>query len=214
MKIPEGMNESEVVESIQKVARNLAPSFVFGYLSSEDIEQEAVIFGIEALEKFDSTKSALETFLYTCVRNRLISYKRDNFHRSSPPCKCEICRNAETEAEGMNCPRFAAWMERNRAKKVIMEPLSMSRKVGPGKEHPTSKTVVIQNDNGYDISEVVARRELLRIIDEHLPISYRIDYCRMLEGLSVAKPKREKLLEIIKDIIREHYHGEETWETE
>jgi hypothetical protein len=208
------MRESEVLESIQKVARNLASSFVFGYLSVEDIEQEAVIFGIEALEKFDASKSALETFLYTCVRNRLISYKRDNFHRSSPPCKCEICRAAKTESEAMNCPRFAAWMERNRAKKTIMEPLSISRKTGPGKEHPSSNKVIVQKDNNCDIAEIVARRELLRIIDEHLPISYRVDYCRLLEGLSVAKPKREKLLEVIKEIIREYYRGEETWETE
>ena len=80
MKIPEGLNETEVVDTINKIATKLAPKYVFASYEIEDIKQEAFLIGIEALDRYDSSKP-LENFLYTHISNRLKNFKRDNYYR-------------------------------------------------------------------------------------------------------------------------------------
>jgi DNA-directed RNA polymerase specialized sigma24 family protein len=80
MEIPFGMNEEEVESIILKVAQKLAPKYVFASYNVEDIEQEAFIIALEALDRYDTDKP-LENFLYTHVNNRLKNFKRDNYYR-------------------------------------------------------------------------------------------------------------------------------------
>ena len=80
MEIPSGMSEDEVKSTILKVAKKLAPKYVFASYSVEDIEQEAFIIALEALGRYDTDKP-LENFLYTHVNNRLKNFKRDNYYR-------------------------------------------------------------------------------------------------------------------------------------
>ena len=80
MKIPDHMDETYVVSTITKVAQKLAPKYVFASYDIEDIEQEAFIIALEALERYDSDKP-LENFLYSHVNNRLKNFKRDNYYR-------------------------------------------------------------------------------------------------------------------------------------
>ena len=80
MKIPEHMDEAHVLSVITKVAQKLAPKYVFASYDIEDIEQEAFIIALEALERYHSDKP-LENFLYTHVNNRLKNFKRDNYYR-------------------------------------------------------------------------------------------------------------------------------------
>jgi DNA-directed RNA polymerase specialized sigma24 family protein len=80
MEIPSGMSEEEVKSIILKVAQKLAPKYVFASYDVEDIEQEAFIIALEALERYDTDKP-LENFLYTHVNNRLKNFKRDNYYR-------------------------------------------------------------------------------------------------------------------------------------
>jgi len=80
MKIPNSMTESEVSETISKVARRLAPKFTFGPYDVEDIFQEAFIIGIEGLDKYDEARP-LSNFMFTHISNRLKNFKRDNYYR-------------------------------------------------------------------------------------------------------------------------------------
>lgn len=80
MIIPQNMSEDEVISTIMRVARKLAPKFVFASYEEEDIIQEAFIIGIEGLEKYDSSRP-LSNFMFTHISNRLKNFKRDNYYR-------------------------------------------------------------------------------------------------------------------------------------
>lgn len=80
MKIPESLSEHEVINTITKVARKLAPKYVFASYEVEDIEQEAFMMGVEGLKRYDTNKP-LENFMYTHINNRLKNFKRDNYYR-------------------------------------------------------------------------------------------------------------------------------------
>lgn len=68
------------MDTITKVARFLAPKFVFASYDIDDIFQEAFIMGIDGLEKYDE-KRPLSNFLFTHISNRLKNFKRNNYYR-------------------------------------------------------------------------------------------------------------------------------------
>ena len=74
------MTEQDVVDTITKVARHLAPKYVFASYDIDDIFQEAFILGIEGLNKYDE-KRPLSNFLFTHISNRLKNFKRNNYYR-------------------------------------------------------------------------------------------------------------------------------------
>lgn len=80
MKIPDNMTEQEVIDTISRVSRHLAPKFVFASYDIEDIFQEAFIIGIEGLDKYDETRP-LSNFMFTHISNRLKNFKRNNYYR-------------------------------------------------------------------------------------------------------------------------------------
>ncbi len=51
--------------------------------------------------------------------------------------------------------------------------------------------------------------DIFRIIDIELPVDLRTDFLRMKQGVLISKPRREKIEEIIVEILREN--GYETW---
>ncbi len=80
MKIPKGMNETEVVDTILKISKKLAHRYTFASYEAEDIEQEAFLIGITGLQKYDQSRP-LENFMYVHINNRLKTFKRDNYYR-------------------------------------------------------------------------------------------------------------------------------------
>lgn len=80
MKIPEGLDEQQVYSIITKIAKRLAPKYVFSGYEVEDIEQEAFLIGIAGLEKYDPSRP-LENFMHIHINNRLKTFKRDNYYR-------------------------------------------------------------------------------------------------------------------------------------
>ena len=74
------LDEKQVTETITRVAKKLAPKFVFASYEVDDIEQEAFLMGGEALHRYDSSKP-LENFMYAHISNRLKNFKRDNYYR-------------------------------------------------------------------------------------------------------------------------------------
>tara|TARA_R110001599_G_scaffold242456_1_gene442062 strand:+ start:530 stop:1051 length:522 start_codon:yes stop_codon:yes gene_type:complete len=80
MEFPEGLDQDFAMEVITKVAKRLAPKYIFSGYEIEDIEQEAFLIGVAGLAKYD-TERPLENFIYTHINNRLKTFKRDNFYR-------------------------------------------------------------------------------------------------------------------------------------
>ena len=80
MRIPSNLTQDEVVSTITKVCKKLAPKYVFASYEIEDIEQEAFMMGVEGLNRYDTNKP-LENFMYTHINNRLKNFKRDNYYR-------------------------------------------------------------------------------------------------------------------------------------
>jgi len=80
MNVPDGINEEEAYKVIMRVAKRLAPKYVFATYEVEDIEQEAFLIGVAGLEKYDKSRP-LENFMYTHINNRLKTFKRDNYYR-------------------------------------------------------------------------------------------------------------------------------------
>ena len=80
MQVPDGVDEEDAYNTIMKVAKRLAPKYVFATYEVEDIEQEAFLIGIAGLAKYDKSRP-LENFMYIHINNRLKTFKRDNYYR-------------------------------------------------------------------------------------------------------------------------------------
>ena len=76
------MTEQQVLEIIERVASRYAHKFRFGYYTAEDIKQEAIIIGMEALNRYDEARP-LENFLAVHIKNRLNNFKRDKYYRQT-----------------------------------------------------------------------------------------------------------------------------------
>jgi len=78
MKIPQGMNEQQVVEQINIVVNRISPKYTFKGYEVEDIKQEAFMICMDALDRYDASRP-LENFLSVHLSNRLKNFVRDNF---------------------------------------------------------------------------------------------------------------------------------------
>lgn len=74
IKIPEGTTQEEVIQIIQWAAKKVCTKISIPNYEVEDIQQEAYIWCIEALEKYNG--SNLKTFLYTHIKNRVLNLLR------------------------------------------------------------------------------------------------------------------------------------------
>lgn len=185
IKLPPNLTENEVLVAIEEVVNRLAPGFAFGYYDEDDLKQEGRIFAMEALPRYDSNRgTSLKTFLHNHVKNRYINLKRDKYLRPAP--------------KNITQDKLDEWMKRNGSKRSLIDTLDISddRNEPPSFES-NSFTNALQN------------KELLHIIDVNLPVEYRGDYRCLLEDVKLPKNRRIKLVEILKEIINEHFTREE-----
>jgi DNA-directed RNA polymerase specialized sigma24 family protein len=188
MNYPHNLTETEVMAAMDKAIALLAQTFVFGYFDSNDIRQEAYIFGLEALPRYDPGRP-LENFLYTHIKNRLINFKRDKYHRTDPPCK--ICAEHGKHQDGSICPKYTAWKKRNASKQNLMRPQDIQTADDSDRSMKMNQSVV------DDVNII----ECLELIDLHLDVELRSTYIRMRYGESVPKAKRLKVEEAVKEIL-------------
>lgn len=191
MKVPEGMTEQQVIDTIDVVMGRLSKKMKFGYHEIEDIRQQGFQYALEILEKetYDP-KKPLENFLQTHIKNQLINYKRNNFIRSEKPCAgCVFFDKSKAKStkgewcgafdDPDSCKKYKGWRTRNDSKKSVMCPIDID--VVP------NDTLVGEND----VSSKASFNELKNTIDELLPADLRADYLRMLDGVSIPKSRRE-----------------------
>lgn len=200
--LPYDLTIEEVTEAIEKVVRVLAPSFVFGFYDLEDIQQEARLEGWRVLSKYDplineegKQTRPLANFLYRCIKNRLILLKRDKYRRTEPVCK--DCHGAEPgrtgHANGEYCKKYLAWKKRNDSKANLARPLGMAHLEDCERE-----------DGGKGVENVIEGKEIFSLIDRYLPIEHRAVYLMIKSGQRVSKAKKELVMDLIQEIIREH----------
>ena len=208
MKIPKGMNEEQVLTAIENVVNALARNFRFGYFDTDDMKQQGRMYTLEGIPKYNPEVGPLENFLRTHIRNRFINLKRNKLTRYQPPCvdcpfydpECKVSQNKCSEFKNKeDCQKYSNWQKRNIAKKSLAQPLDISN-INDEREKNMRREPKV-----YDF---VTKKELLEIIDKELPISYRRDYRRMVEGVNIPKQRKQKLIDKLKEIIKENYPDE------
>jgi len=175
MKTIKGYSEDEVLKIITNVARRLAVKFVFGIYDKDDIRQEAIIIGLTSLDKYKE-QAPLEAYLYTVIKSKLQTFKRDNSIRYD--VSCSYCIRFDPECD--SCLRRK---ENEQGKYNLLYPLDISRVRAEGEKGLQSNDVV------DDVDE----KELFRKIDIELPADMRQDYLRIRDGIYVSKKRRTEI---------------------
>lgn len=197
--LPNGVTEDEFLRVLDDISKRLGHKFRFGYHDFDDMKQQAAIFALEGLEKYDRSRP-LENFLWTHVRNRLFNYKRDNYQRPDKPClTCPLydphCKKSTSQCldfENKNdCALYNAWETRNNSKKNIMRPVAIEDSEDYASKHHT---------NG-DIGDIVLTQEIIKKLDEHIPASHRESYLKLKYGEKINKSDFQKLILIIREIM-------------
>jgi len=183
------ISDEEFLKTLDIITKKLVYKFKFGYHDIEDMKQQAAIFALEGLKKYDYSRP-LENFLWTHVRNRLFNYKRDNYQRPDKPCiTCPLYRpNHPTSdcsefKDKLNCNAYKSWFHRNNSKKSIMQP------------------VYIENndpENNTDFVDNISNKEVVDKIQEILPIKYRETFLKLKYGNKVSKNEKVKLQNYLK----------------
>jgi hypothetical protein len=201
--LPNNVNEEEFLIVLENISKRLGNKFKFGYHTFEDMKQQAAIFALEGLKRYDSSRP-LENFLWTHVRNRLFNYKRDHYQRPDVPCntcpffdKHRVKTQSQcTEFSNRNdCELYNAWYTRNNAKKNIMKPVDIENTSSP------SRTL--------DVEDLVDNNEILNIIDIKIPTPYRDLYLKFRHGDKISKNDQKKIINIIKTTLKKHYEDEQ-----
>ena len=171
MKIPDGMTEEQVVNTITTVCDRISPRYTFYGYTIDDIKQEAFIICIEALNRYDGVRP-LENFLSVNLSNRLKTFMRDNY--------------------------FTGSSSENRKK--VFQPAQLDYE-----DHIIDEKETF--GNSYDDLDM---KQMVSVIDEHIPANIRMDYLKIINDIYVAKQRREEVIMIIQQILEDYgYTNEE-----
>lgn len=188
------VSESDFLTVLDNISKRLVHKFKFGYHDIDDMKQQAAIFALEGLEKYDHSRP-LENFLWTHVRNRLFNYKRNNYQRPDKPClNCPLydpdlkssTNQCSKYSNKQNCEPYASWSNRNESKKNIMQPNYIDYDI----PHKDSLDLLIQNN------------EIISFLDENIHTDYREYYLRLKHGERVTKNKILKLQKHIQELMQ------------
>jgi DNA-directed RNA polymerase specialized sigma24 family protein len=176
MHIPSGHTEEGLLASIDKIVSFLAPSFVFGFYGKDDIKQQATLFAIEALPRYNHTNT-VDNFLFISVKNRLINFRRDNYHCDGSPCR-ECNSTGSYHANGHKCKKYLAWEKRMKGRKNVAFPDKMDD---------------IDTCDRHDFVEEICYNELVEQANEKVPPNLRKYFVMMLNDVPVPKRYREQI---------------------
>ena len=76
-----------------------------------------------------------------------------------------------------------------------------------------SKLEIDTYDKEDNVAYILDRKQLFNTVDQAIPIHYREDWIRFVNRLRLPKPRREKIIELIRGIIEEKNIDEQTWKT-
>jgi len=194
------VTEEEFLAVLDNISKRLCYKFKFAYHDINDMKQQAAIFALEGLEKYDHSRP-LENFLWTHVRNRLFNYKRDNYQRPDKPCltcplynpKNKDGKDCEEFNDKFNCHAYRSWFNRNNNKKGIIQPSYIDN---------------IDPANTKDFVDHISDQQLVDFIEENLPVKYRSTYLKLKHGQKVIKNDKVKLQNFIKKKLIPKYKND------
>ena len=199
--LPNNVTEEEFLAVLNNITRRLASKFRFGYHDIDDMKQQAAIFAMEGLEKYDRSRP-LENFLWTHVRNRLFNYKRNNYQRPDKPClSCPLydpnfkksTNGCSKFANKNDCEPYNSWSKRNESKKNIMIPQNIENINENNSSHKTD-----------DPTNFVGNQEIVNYLDENITKpEYREIYLKLKNGSKVNAILLNKLKKHIKQLLEE-----------
>lgn len=186
----------------RKVARMVSRKYTFAYFDADDIEQQALLFALEAQPRYDPNIAPPKAFIFKHVINRLRGLYRNKYWRSEPACP--QCANgyfcgSRAEGEGVippepgPCDRHLQWLKTNTDKSNIASPADFDT-------YPDLLEDALLVDYPNELEE----NELSSIIDKFLPSSLRPDYLRMLSGVAVRSKRKLVIQNAIRAIIKKH----------
>lgn len=187
--LPNGVTEEEFLTVLDNISKRLGHKFRFGYHDFDDMKQQAAIFAMEGLEKYDSNRP-LENFLWTHVRNRLFNYKRNNYQRPDKPClTCPLYDKLYKDSDNQclkyknktDCELYSSWANRNDAKKNIMQPTHIE----PEYHHSS-----LESD---DFTSIIHNQEIIKYLDENIHQEFRESYLKLKHGSKIPKQQLNKL---------------------
>lgn len=171
------------METIIRVANRIAPKFAFNIHDAEDMVHEAILLGMECVERYDIERGPFENFCATHINNRLRTFVRKHSPKGEPDVPTSSLE-------------YVHWHRSFASKKKLQEALPLD----------LVQDEVVSHTNFIDD---MALDEIQRLIDCQLPVIYRADYIRMLNDVHVPKARREKIKAIILKILGDN--GYETW---
>jgi hypothetical protein len=193
--LPNGVSQEEFLIVLDNISKRLGHKFRFGYHDFDDMKQQAAIFAMEGLEKYDNSRP-LENFLWTHVRNRLFNFKRNNYQRPDKPCftcplfdkayKCSInqCSKYTDKSE---CELYSSWASRNDAKKNIMQPSHI--------EHD------IHHCKNQNFTTLIQNQEIIKFLDQNIQSEHRECYLKLKHGHKIPKQQLNKLQKHISELM-------------
>lgn len=189
------VSEQEFLEVLENISKRLVYKFKFGYHDIDDMKQQAAIFALEGLEKYDHSRP-LENFLWTHVRNRLFNYKRNNYQRPDKPCltcplydaKCKVSNSQCSKYENKNdCELYESWTKRNISKKNIMKPSYIDYDIA----------------NSFNFDSIAENSEIIKFLDSNIQAEFRETYLRLKHGEKITKQKLSKLQAHIEILMKD-----------
>lgn len=188
------MNE-EVLKIVKQIASTLSYKFRFGYLTHEDITQECYILAMQSMEKYDGV-SPLENYLRVCIKNRLCSFKRDNYQRLyENKCKCDLCNDKGLSyEEKIVCKKYKMWYDKNQTRKNVLLPIGLQYVAREDNK-------LVEDDRNP--ANIAANKEVFELIDRALPVNMRGDYLKMKAGIKVGKAREEEILAKIRSLLND-----------
>lgn len=199
--LPHNVDEQEFVRVVENISKRLGYKFKFGYHDFDDMKQQAYIFALEGLQKYDN-KRPLENFLWTHIRNRLFNYKRNNYQRPDKPCftcplfdKTYSCSTNQCSkfTNKQDCELYANWSTRNETKKNIMQPSYIDKE-------PESPKFASNN-----LIDNIENKEILDFLDKNISLEHRENYLKLKHGLKIPKLQLVKLQQYIQTLLEQTY---------
>lgn len=194
------VTEEQFLQVLENISKRLVYKFKFGYHDIDDMKQQAAIFALEGLEKYDH-KRPLENFLWTHVRNRLFNYKRNNYQRPDKPClTCPLYDpNFKVSDSGCSkyihkneCELYKSWYARNTNKKNIMKPSHIDYDI----------------TNPSSMLDSISDNEIIKFLDQNIYSEYRETYLRLKHGEKITKQKLSKLQNHIAFLMKDFNKSE------
>jgi DNA-directed RNA polymerase specialized sigma24 family protein len=192
------VSDEEFIVVLDKITKKLIYKFKFGYHEAEDMKQQAAIFALEALEKYDN-KRPLENFLWTHVRNRLFNFKRDHYQRPDktfltcplydPKLKCSTSGCSKFNNK-LDCDLYRNWMSRNESKKNLNKLTSISDNY--------------DLSSSDDFSSNISNKEIFDLLDDKLSYNYREIFLKLKHGEKVLSVELNKFKKEVDRILKEN----------